>query len=130
MKLLLTYMQYEQACGLQVLQLFLGMFFRLVANVGIFQRGFISSGDYRQIVLQDEGLLEKSNGGDRQRNRGKRTKERWTGKLPLPGFFPAWECSWDWACSPSSPSRTSRECCLDSSEVLGLLRLALWPPAC
>jgi hypothetical protein len=23
---------------------------------------------------------------------------------------------------------TSRECCLDSSEVLGLLRLALWPP--
>lgn len=26
-------------------------------------------------------------------------------------------------------SRTSRECCLLSSEVLGLLRLALWPPA-
>jgi len=29
---------------------------------------------------------------------------------------------------PVSFSMTSSECCFDFSEVLGLLRLALWPP--
>lgn len=50
--------------------------------------------------------------------------------VPLPGFFPSWE-PWPapWAASFKSPSSMSRECCLDSSDVLGLWRFALWPPA-
>lgn len=56
--------------------------------------------------------------------------------LPLPGFFPSWSFEREfslepeyWAESFKSPSRAWRERSLDSSEVLGLLRLALWPPA-
>ena len=61
----------------------------------------------------------------------------------LPGFFPSVEADPVFT-SASSPSRTSLECCFDSSEVskivsqkdsqlgnnyiLGLLRFALWPP--
>jgi hypothetical protein len=55
--------------------------------------------------------------------------------IPLPGFLPSWllDPPEFWLCDPELwaelPSRTSRECSLDSSEVFGLLRFALWPPA-
>ena len=64
-----------------------------------------------------------------------RTNDRENIPTTLPVFFPAVGVlagsllALGDVSDPISSS-TSRECCLDSSGVLGFLRFALWPPMC